>query len=93
MYRFDSIEDFEKTYDEAYINALERDLLDEYDALALFAIRMLIARKIGEIKGILEAANKTFETKEMIDEVTKCTGELEGRCEIITKRMEELKLM
>ena len=90
MQKFESIEEFEKVYDAAYMKALEEGTLDDFESLSFFAIRMYIAETSGMIKGMLEAIDEVGADPEIIVSIQKNTEMLNGCIEIVTQKMEAL---
>lgn len=93
MYRFDSFEDFEKSFDSALDKAVEEGFpFDDFDGVALYCIRWRIAYVHGEFDGLMETLTET--TKESImARINEIKEELEIYTEVATKKMEELGLL
>lgn len=95
MYRFDSIEDYTKAFDDAYVKGLEEEKFDDFDAIALMMMRMSIAESTGYIQGRLDVIQETgagdgAEAREAIQmEILK----IESVVEVSTKKLEELGLL
>lgn len=94
MYRFDSIEDFEKSFDAAYSKAIEEEFsFNDFDAVALLLIRQLIAFEEGRFDGLMESATAFGGDSDLFArEADEIKSLLEIYIETCTKKMEELGL-
>lgn len=86
MYRFDSFEDFEKSFDSSLNKAMEEgSSIDDFDGVALFCIRWRIAYVRGEFDGLMETLTET--TKEpVMARINEIKEELEVYTEVATKK-------
>lgn len=94
MYRFDSIENFEKSFDAAYSKAIEEEFsFNDFDAVALLAIRGLIAYEEGRFNGLMESVTAFRGNSDLFTrEADEIKSMLEIYIETCTKKMEELGL-
>lgn len=95
MYRFDTVEDFEKSFDTAYSKAINEEFpFSDFDAVGLLAIRAQIAYELGRFQGLMEAANAIGSDGSLFEvEKYEIKTMLEMYIETCTKKMEELGLL
>lgn len=94
MYRFESIDDYRNAFETAYITGLDKDVFDDFDAVALMTMYKEVVRSLGHIEGILDVLNEFGNyTPEMRDEVAFHTLFIKGIVEATTKKLEKLGLL
>lgn len=94
MYRFDSIEEYKKTFEEAYIKGLEQEVFNDFDSVAMLLMYIYVNRAIGYTEGIVDAhAAFKKSTPTMEEELRVSLVTIDTIVEVSTKKMEELGLL
>lgn len=94
MYRFDSLEDYNKVAGQAYVRGLEEEKFTDFEAAALFAMFESISYKEGHIRGVVDAVQATgYEDKEAKESIDTDAGMIDILIEVSTKKLEELGLL
>lgn len=83
MYRFDSIDDYIREFQVAYADGVLKDVLSEYDSLALVLMYDRVKEEIGFVKAGLQASPEIEARILTINSIV----------EVSTKRLEELGLL
>ena len=94
MYKFESIDDYRYAFEKAYVEGLEKEILSDFDSIALVMMYERIAKETGRIKGVLDVRDIIRNNSpEMDAEVEACVVTIEAMVEASTKRLEELGLL
>lgn len=95
MYRFDSIDEYTKAFEDAYVKGLEEERFDDFEAIALMMMHMSLAKSIGHIQGRLDVIQATGEGDgpEAREAIQMEILEIESIVEVSTKKLEELGLL
>lgn len=92
-----SIEEFETTFYDTFVKALDNDVFDDFTALGLLLMRAELSKLEGEFLGMLSVYAERDCDEETIQEMKDLTESIKSQTETlistISSKMEEFNLM